>query len=102
MLQPEPFSSSRFYRTTTNPLFCRTSAKKSATPVTIAVVMFDFPLPPLELGEVVVTDVATTPGPPRELIVEVVIEMEEVGMYEVVALDEWAVEPDVVVFCCWG
>ena len=44
----------------------------------------------------VVADVATAPDPPRELIVEVALKMEEVRMGEAVMLDAGAVKPDVM------
>jgi len=49
--------------------------------------MFDIPLDPLEAVGVVVADVVTALELP-ELIVEVALEAKEVGMDEVVVLDE--------------
>ena len=51
----------------------------------------------MEPAGVVVADVAPTPELP-ELISEVALEVEELGMDEAVMPDEWAVEPDVMVF----
>ena len=62
--------------------------------------MFDFPLVPLELAGVVVADVATAPEPPRELIVEVALEMEEVRMGEAVMLNAVAVAGHNECCCC--
>ena len=54
--------------------------------------MFDFPLALLEPAGVIVTDVVPALELP-ELMSEVAVELEELGMDEAVMLDEWAVEP---------
>ena len=59
--------------------------------------MFDFPLALLEPAGVVVADVVPAPELP-ELIVEMALEVEELGMDEAVILEKWAVEPDVMIF----